>query len=121
MIGPDLTTVAGRFNVRDLLESILEPHKTISDQYAAIRIFKKDGNVVTGRIGNLSGSGVSVVEDMFDPGRMTSVRRTEIESMELSDISMMPEGLLNSLNVEEIQDLIAFLLSHGDSGHAMFR
>ena len=36
--GPDLTGVAGRFSVRDLLESILEPSKAISDQYAAVVI-----------------------------------------------------------------------------------
>src|SRR5262249_14037838 len=31
--GPDLTSAAGRFSVRDLLESIVEPSKVISDQY----------------------------------------------------------------------------------------
>jgi mono/diheme cytochrome c family protein len=34
--GPDLTVAAGRFSVRDLLESIVEPSKVISDQYAAV-------------------------------------------------------------------------------------
>ena len=34
--GPDLTGAAGRFSVRDLLESIIEPNKVISDQYAAV-------------------------------------------------------------------------------------
>src|SRR4051812_1381988 len=53
-VGPDLTAVAGRFGVRDLLEAIVEPSKVISDQYAAIAIAKKDGRVVTGRVGNLS-------------------------------------------------------------------
>ena len=34
--GPDLTSLAGRFSARDILESVLEPDKVISDQYAAI-------------------------------------------------------------------------------------
>jgi len=38
-----------------------------------------------------------------------------------SRISPMPEGLLNSLKEEEIQDLIAYLLSRGDPESAMFR
>ena len=120
-VGPDLTGVVGRYSVRDLLESIVEPNKVISDQYQAIIIHTADGRVVTGRVGNLSAANMNVVEDMFDPGRMTSVRRADIESMEPSPVSMMPQGLLNSLNAEEIQDLLAYLLSRGDSEHPAYR
>ncbi len=120
-VGPELTGVVGRFSVHDLLESIVEPSKVISDQYGAINIRKKDGDIVSGRIANLSGSGVNVVEDMFDPGRMTNVRRADIESMEPSTVSMMPEGLLNSLQPDEISDLLAYLLSRGDAEHALYR
>ena len=114
-VGPDLTAVAGRFGVRDLLEAIVEPSKVISDQYAAVSIAKKDGQVVTGRVGNLSGDTLSVIEDMFDPGRATNVRRADIEEMKPSEVSPMPAGLLNSLTEEEIQDLVAFLLGRGNS------
>ena len=86
-----------RFNVRDLLESIVEPSKVISDQYAAITIAKKNGRVVTGRVGNLHGDSLSIIEDMFDPGRATDVRRADIEEIKPSDVSLMPIGLLNSL------------------------
>jgi putative heme-binding domain-containing protein len=120
-VGPELTGVVGRFSVRDLLESIVEPSKIISDQYQAINIRKKDGEIISGRIANLSAANVNVVEDMFDPGRMTGVRRSDIDSMEPSKVSMMPEGLLNSLREDEIEDLIAYLLSRGDSQHAMYR
>ena len=109
-VGPELTAVGGRFGVRDLLEAIVEPNKVISDQYAAVSIAKKDGQVVTGRIGNMHGDTLSVIEDMFDPGATTDVRRGEIDEMKLSDISPMPAGLLNSMTDGEIQDLCAFLL-----------
>jgi putative heme-binding domain-containing protein len=120
-VAPDLTSVAGRFNVRDILEAIIEPSKAISDQYAAIDIRKRNGEVVTGRVANLSGPTVSVVEDMLDPGRFTSVQRRDIESIETAKVSMMPAGLLNSLKADEIQDLIAYLISRGDAKHRMFR
>lgn len=120
-VGPELTGVVGRFSVSDLLESIVEPSKVISDQYEAINVRKKDGETVSGRVANLSGANVQIVEDMFDPGRMTSVRRSDIQSIEPSKVSMMPEGLLNSLNEDEIQDLLAYLLSRGDAQHAMYR
>ena len=34
---------------------------------------------------------------------------------------MMPEGLLNTLTEEEIQNLVAFLYSRGDPTHKMFQ
>ena len=52
---------------------------------------------------------------MFDPGRTTNVRRADIEEMNASAVSQMPVGLLNSLTEEEVQDLVAYLLSRGDS------
>ncbi|HMC12290.1 MAG TPA: c-type cytochrome, partial [Pirellulaceae bacterium] len=120
LVGPDLSAVAGRFSVRDLLEATVEPSKVISDQYAAITILKKNGETVTGRVANLSGSGLQIVQDMFAPGTMTGVRREDIEAMQPSKVSMMPDGLLNTLTDEEIQDLFAFLLSRGDPSHKMF-
>src|SRR5207244_1148206 len=53
--GQDLTLASGRFSVRDLLESIVEPSKEISDQYAAVVITTIDGKIVTGRIVNYQG------------------------------------------------------------------
>jgi hypothetical protein len=35
--------------------------------------------------------------------------------------SMMPAGLLNTLNDEELLDLMAYLLSRGDRNNAMFQ
>jgi len=55
-----------------------------------------------------------VIENMFAPNDFTNVKRQDIESMEPSKVSMMPEGLMNSLKEDEIQDLVAFLLSRGD-------
>jgi putative heme-binding domain-containing protein len=114
-VGPDLTAVGGRFGARDLLDAIVEPSKVISDQYAAVSIAKTGGQVVTGRVGNMHGDILSVIEDMFDPGAATDVRRGDIEEMKLSDVSPMPVGLLNSLTEAEIQDLCAFLLGRGQS------
>jgi putative heme-binding domain-containing protein len=120
LVGPDLSGVAGRFSARDLLEATVEPSKVISDQYAAITILKKNGQVVTGRVANLSGNSLQIVQDMFAPGNMTGVRREDIETMQASKVSMMPDGLLNTLTEEEIQNLVAYLYSRGDPTHKMF-
>ena len=52
---------------------------------------------------------------------MTNVRRADIESITPSEVSMMPEGLLNSLDEKEIADLVAYLISGGNLLHAMYR
>jgi putative heme-binding domain-containing protein len=119
--GPDLTVVAGRFSPRDLLESILEPSKEISDQYAAVEIRTRDERIVIGRIVNLNNDQVMVNTDMLNPGSSVSVDRKNIESMKTSKISMMPAGLIDTFKEDEILDLLAYILSRGDRNNAMFK
>jgi len=52
-IGPDLTSVAGKYSPHDLLEHILDPSKEISDQYGSTVFTLKDGSVISGRIANM--------------------------------------------------------------------
>lgn len=120
-VGPDLTGVSGSFSVRDLLEAIIEPSKQISSLYGTTVVRKKDGDTVTGWIPEETETTVSVMEDMFAESKLTIVKRQDIERMEPSQVSLMPGGLLNTLKEEEILDLVAFLLSGGDSTLKMFR
>jgi putative heme-binding domain-containing protein len=120
-VGPDLTGASGRFSPRDLLESIILPSKSISDQYQAVVIATTDGRVVTGRIVNLQGDNIHVNTNMLDPNLQTQVNSKQIEEIKPSPVSMMPEGLLNTLKEDEVLDLMAYLLSRGNRDSAMFR
>lgn len=120
-IGPDLTSVGARFSPRDILESIIHPSKTVSDQYAAVAILTESGKVVVGRIANLSGNNLMINTNMLDPGALVTVKRDQIEEMRLSETSMMPEGLLNTLHEDDILDLLAYLISGGNEQHRLFR
>jgi putative heme-binding domain-containing protein len=119
-VGPDLTTLSGRFSPRDILESVLEPDKVISDQYAAVNVITTSGKVITGRVVNYSGNTIDINTNMLDPGAIEKVNRKTIDEMHPAAVSMMPSGLLNTLNETEILDLFAFLLSRGDRHNAMF-
>jgi len=121
--GPDLSGLAGRFSARDLLESVVDPSKVVSDQYQAVIIRKTDGQIVTGRIINLQGDGMTVNTDMLNPGPggSTNVRRGDIEEIQPSKTSMMPNGLLDTMNEREVLDLLAFLLSRGERESPMFQ
>lgn len=119
--GPDLTNVAGRFSARDLLESTVDPSKVISDQYAAVIVTTVNGQVITGRIVNLNGDTIMINTNMLEPNTITSVERNNIDEMITSNVSMMPKGLLNTLNQDELLDLMAYLLSRGDRKHPAFK
>src|SRR5262249_51324799 len=118
--GPDLTGAGGRFSPRDLLESIIEPSKTLSDLYAPIVIRLNDGDSLTGKIVYLGTDSVKVMTDMLNPSETTKVDRKDIQSIETSKVSPMPTGLLNSLAQDEILDLMAYVLSGGKSDNKMF-
>ncbi len=119
--GPDLTGLAGRFTTRDLLESIVVPSKVISDQYGAWTFSTTTGKVVTGRIMNLHGDNITVNTNMLNPSALENVDRRTIEEQKPSAVSMMPEGLLNTLKSDEVLDLIAYLMSRGDRTNGMFK
>ncbi len=119
-IGPDLTSVGGKFSPRDLFESIVDPNKEISDQYGSMIFTMNDGSVVTGRIMNLSGDSITVNTNMQDPAATTQVDRKRLKKMEDSKVSMMPPGLLNTLSEEDILDLLAYLISAGNPDDPMF-
>ncbi|QNN24542.1 c-type cytochrome [Planctomycetales bacterium ZRK34] len=120
-VGPDLTAVGNRFSVRDMLESIIEPSKTISDQYESTIITLVDNNVVMGRIVNLSGDSLRVSVNLLDPNQLVGVDRKKVKSMMPSPVSMMPPGLLMTLTQEEVADLIAYMQSGGNPDAAAFK
>lgn len=118
--GPDLTGVAGRFSQKDLLESVLDPSKEVSDQYQAVDIDLLDGKKVSGRIVNLNGNDIKVMVDMLDPNGMVTVKQPNVDRITPSKVSMMPAGLLDTLTDDEVFDLMAYLLSKGDRKHPAF-
>jgi putative heme-binding domain-containing protein len=124
-MGPDLTAISGRFGARDLIEKVIRPSKNISDQYAALVITTTDGKQIVGRLVNnfadKNGDVMVINTDMLDANKLVNVNRNLIDSIETSRISMMPEGLLDGLQREEILDLVAYLYSRGDRNHKMFR
>ncbi len=109
-VGPDLTTVAKRFNLSDLLTSMVQPDRVISDQYRFTTFEMRSGQVVTGRVTDQSNRHLKVRTDMYNPGLLTVIEKNEIESRRESPTSAMPAGLLDTLSLQEIQDLLAYLV-----------
>lgn len=119
--GPDLTQLAGRFALRDLAESIVEPSKVIADQYKASIVSTKSGKVHTGRIVSETKDSIILVTDPEDSTKTLEIKKADIEETAPSPVSLMPQDLLKPLNENEVLDLLAYLLSRGDPKHVMFR
>ncbi len=119
--GPDLTGAGGRFNVRNLLESIIEPNKVISDQYLKTIFALTNGRIVEGRIVNLVNDEYKVMTNMLDPDAQETINRFTVEESRTSETSMMPANLVDTLIEEEILDLMAYLRSGGNPDAEYFQ
>ena len=111
-IGPDLSTVTRKFSLSDLLDSILEPNKVISDQYGSHLVRTVDGRTVTGRVVEIGDEVHVYTDDPNAPPRVIDL--SDVEAMLVSKLSQMPGGLVDTLNSEELKDLIAYLMSVDD-------
>ena len=111
IVGPDLTAAGNRFTTRDLVETLVDPSKSISDQYEATIFAMKDGRTVTGRVVNLAGKQYSVQPDMINPDGIVKIKVADIEESKASSTSPMPNGLLDTMTRDDILDLIAWMRS----------
>ena len=101
-----MTTVSRRFQKREILESILFPSQVISDQYASKSVQLKDGRTVWGLASPQPDGSLVILQN--DASKIT-VPKDQIDEIHTLKKSTMPEGLINSLTLEEIADLFAYL------------
>jgi putative heme-binding domain-containing protein len=107
-VGPALDRVAGRLDRRQLLESLLEPSKTIAPEYRSWVAVTTDGTAVTGLVVQRTADTVSIVDAT---GKRTDLAAGTIEELEPLPTSLMPEQLLRDLTAEQAADLLAYLES----------
>lgn len=118
--GPDLSNVAGRFSYRDLLESIIDPSKVVSDQYRASIVTTNGGKVFNGRILNEADGELTILTDPVDATKVVTIAKDDVDKILPSSTSLMPAKLLNQLNRDEVLDLLAYLMSRGNPSDPVF-
>lgn len=119
-IGPDLTQLGNRFSARDMLEAIIEPSKVISDQYESKVFFLKNGTSILGRLNNEDKDTYFVSQNPYEPQTVKEISKKDVSEIKVSEVSIMPPGTLNSLNPEELKDLIAYLMSGGNENSPIY-
>lgn len=105
-VGPDLSTIGVKYGRDELIRSILSPSAAIGYSFRSLVLGLTDGRVITGL----------PVEDTPDrlviktaEGRRISLAPRSIEDRRNSDVSLMPEGLAQTLTVEELVNLLEYL------------
>jgi putative heme-binding domain-containing protein len=104
-VGPDIT-VNGRASFDQLLNNVFDPSLVIGNAYQARTVVTDDGRVLTGLL----------VEDnpqrivlKLQGGKLETIARGDVEEMEISKLSLMPEGVEKQLSPQELIDLFALL------------
>lgn len=119
-IGPDLTQLGTRFSKKDIIEKIIDPNSAISDQYASSVFELSDGSSVVGRIQDEDDDNYYVSQNPYAPDETRTIAKSAVDRIKKSTVSMMPGRLINSLNEDELKDLMAFLMSGGNEQHQVY-
>jgi putative heme-binding domain-containing protein len=104
-VGPNLATVLEHSPER-LLTNILDPNADIQPGYQGYTCVLTTGEVVTGLLAAETGESVTIT---LADGTSRSIARNEIEELTTGNRSFMPEGVEESVTVEQMRDLLAFL------------
>ena len=104
-VGPDIT-VNGRASLEQLLSNVFDPSLVIGNAYRARTVTTSDGRVLTGL---LVEEGPQRIVLKLQGGKLETIARSDVEEIEISRLSLMPEGVEAQYKPQEIIDLFAFL------------
>jgi putative heme-binding domain-containing protein len=107
-LGPDLSQVGGKLDRTHQIEAILDPSAEIPQGYHATVIETRSGRVLSGIVKAESATAITLLDL---EGKPFTVAPGDIASRTVSKVSLMPEGLADSLTSAEFADLVAYLSS----------
>ena len=115
-IGPDLTKVDRKTSGASLVESLLEPSKTIAPVYAMISVETTDGLVLSG-IPVEETNQKLVLRDASQQQKLVVLKTEQIVARRSASQSIMPTGQINLLaDRQQFLDLVCYLMDLRDGG-----
>lgn len=120
-LGPNLSKPEKPRTRRELLREILEPSHDVEPKYRTYAITTVNGKLFAGVIVEKTDLQVTVRTRPVGAVTSQTIARSEIESIEQLDLSMMPDELMSRLTKEEVLDLLAYVEAKGDSTSPLFR
>lgn len=104
-VGPDLTN-ANRGDRAALLANIVDPSAVVRREYLQYVVETTSGRVLTGLLAEQDPASITVLDAK---NVRTKIDRTEVESIRESNVSLMPERILDPLTPQELRDLFAYI------------
>ena len=104
-VGPNLGEFAGK-SVADFLVAILDPNAAINPNFLAYNIQTKDGRFLSGIVKGETASSLTLVQG---GGVVENILRGDVQEIRASQLSLMPEGLEQSLAPQDLADLVAWV------------
>ena len=115
-LGPDLAGSGERLAGVHVVESILDPSKSIKRGYESVVIATDDGNAITGLLVEDLQDAL-VIRDVAADGKQRKITKSQIEQMRTNTLSIMPAGLTNQLaSRQQFLDLIRYLIEITEQG-----
>lgn len=104
-VGPELTG-SNRADLEYLLSNMLDPSALIAKDYMASVVVTTDGRVLTGILREADDRVTLIMQN-----ETITLPREEIDQIEASEKSMMPDDVLQPLSEHEARSLVAYLAS----------
>jgi putative heme-binding domain-containing protein len=105
-IGPDLTG-SGRQNLDYVLSNIIDPSAVVTADFRMSIVQLNDGRILNGIVRSKTDRTIT----LQTAKERVVVDRQELDALEPSPLSLMPDGLLQPMSAEQIRDLTAYLMS----------
>lgn len=106
-VGPELTT-ANRGDLMFLLTSMVDPSAQVRKEFMRYNVLSDDGRIATGLLVEDSDAAVTL---LTEKNERVTIARDEIEQIEPSQLSLMPEDILKPLRPQQVRDLFAYMQS----------
>jgi putative membrane-bound dehydrogenase-like protein len=104
-VGPDLSGIAGRAPDA-LLSDIIDPNREVAPDYATLAVATRNGQSFAGLLAEET---TTTLKLRRAEGVEDNLLRSEIDEIRSTGKSLMPEGLEQNINLQEMADLISFL------------
>jgi putative heme-binding domain-containing protein len=108
-VGPDLTGMAAHPR-SELLIHILDPSRSVEGNFIQYAVVTTDGRIMNGLLASETKTSIELLDA---EGKPHTILRDEIEELQASKKSVMPEGFEKQVPVEGVADLLAFLTQRG--------
>jgi putative membrane-bound dehydrogenase-like protein len=107
-VGPDLGQMANKSQAAFLI-AILDPNQAVDARYIQYLAVTKDGQQHNGILASETATSITLREQ---EAKEKVILRTDLEALESTGKSLMPEGLEKDINKQEMADLIAYLTAN---------